>query len=107
MPVRRTLMRRILSSFAEYEKERIVKKLKSARDTKSEKVGHRIEGQKRSSEELRTRARQLYRKPKGRNRRSLGQIAKIMTKEGWKSKMGKEINAQIVQGLLRKGKKVA
>src|SRR3954447_21945070 len=73
----RKMMRQIAGSFAEYEKSRLVSKLKAARDRKRVANGGKCEGRKRIAElrpDLVAEAKRLRRKlPKG-GRRSLRQV---------------------------------
>ena len=98
----------IMGSIFQFEKMKIVQKLAHARNVKSKEAGHRIEGAKPSDQKLRNRAKQLRRKKKGRsNRMSFAKIAVQMNAEGFVSKQGKAINANIVKQLLITPKKAA
>jgi len=70
----RVMMRQVAGSFAEYEKTRVVQKLRAGRERKKAETG-RCEGRKPPSPELVKEAKRLARKrPKG-GKRSLRQIA--------------------------------
>ena len=85
----RKMMRQVLGTFAEYEKGRLVEKLRKARDRKSELAGARIEGRpslpplhERFPEAV-VMAKRLHRaNPKTGNRRSLREIAAILAEAG-------------------------
>ena len=85
----RTMMRQIAGSFAEYEKARLVEKLRKARDRKSAEKGARIEGRpaleplwKRYPDAVRM-AKRLHRaNPKSGERRSLREISAELARAG-------------------------
>ena len=80
----RVMMRQVAGSFAEYERTRLVAKLKAARDRKRAETG-RCEGRKPPSPELVKEAKRLARKrPKG-GKRSLRQIASELAAAGYNS----------------------
>src|SRR5271169_1434385 len=98
----RKMMRQIAGSFAEYEKARLVHKLKSARDRKRAAVG-KCEGRK-SIAELRpdvvAEARRLRRKlPKG-GQRSLRDVAAVLAERGHFNERGKPFSPSSVQSML-------
>ena len=77
----RTMMRQIAGSFAEYEKARLVEKLRKARDRKSAEKGARIEG--RPALEPLWKAKRLHRaNPKSGERRSLREISAELARAG-------------------------
>jgi DNA invertase Pin-like site-specific DNA recombinase len=98
----RVMMRQIAGSFAQYEKARLVAKLKAARDRKianGEKCGGR-----RSHAELRPEvvalAKQLRRsRPKG-GQRSLRDVAAELAAQGYTTPSGKPYSASAVQSML-------
>jgi DNA invertase Pin-like site-specific DNA recombinase len=98
----RKMMRQIAGSFAEYEKARLVAKLKAARDRKiaaGEKCGGR-----RSHAELRPEvvalAKQLRRsRPKG-GQRSLREVSAELAAQGYTTPSGKPYSASAVQSML-------
>jgi DNA invertase Pin-like site-specific DNA recombinase len=98
----RVMMRQIAGSFAEYEKARLVSKLKGARERKRAAAG-KCEGRK-SHAELRpdvvTLARRLRRKrPKGR-RRSLRDVAAELAQRGHLNEQGRPFSAASVRSML-------
>jgi DNA invertase Pin-like site-specific DNA recombinase len=74
----RTMMRQIAGAFAQYERARLVARLKRARDLKAERTGDKVGGRKshaeRNPELVREAKRLARRSPKGKQR-SLRQIA--------------------------------
>lgn len=99
----RNMFRQIAGSFAEYEKARLVGKLRGARDRKSAEAGRRIEGRKSRSEidpELARRAKALRRKPRKGKRPSLRIVQAALAAEGYTSSTGKPIALATLQNLL-------
>jgi DNA invertase Pin-like site-specific DNA recombinase len=100
----KVMMRQIAGAFAQYEKARLVQKLRGARDRKSAALGRRIEGRKGYAEinpDLIRKARRLYRRnPKTGERRSLREIAHELARDGHVTKSGKPFSASQVQRLL-------
>ena len=99
----RKMMRHIAGAFAEYEKSRLVAKLKVARDRQRAEQG-KCDGRK-SHAELRpdvvARAKQLRRaKPKG-GRLSLRDIAAQLETEGHLNEIGRRYSAASVASMLR------
>ncbi len=98
------MVRQILGSVSEFEKANLVAKLKGARDRKSEKLGHRIEGRKGYNEtapELVRVAKRLHRaSPKTGKRRTLEQIAEELASLGYKTINGKQFGAEQVKRLI-------
>jgi hypothetical protein len=99
---RRAHKQQIAGSFAEYEKARLVSKLKGARERKRAAAG-KCEGRK-SHAELRpdvvTLARRLRRKrPKGR-RRSLRDVAAELAQRGHLNEQGRPFSAASVRSML-------
>jgi DNA invertase Pin-like site-specific DNA recombinase len=71
----KVLMRQVGAAFSQYEKARLVGKLKGARDRKSAELKRRCEGRKPVPDAVVALAKQLVRDPKTRRRRSLRTIA--------------------------------
>lgn len=87
------LVRQILGAIAEFEKSRLVSKLKIARDRKRRNTG-KCEGQKLfgsldGEEATLKRIRELYRKPRNGSRRSLKKIAETLNSEDHPTRSGK------------------
>ncbi len=79
----RVMMRQVAGSFAEYERARLVAKLKAARERKKAETG-RCEGRKPPAPELVKEAKRLHRKsPKTGKRRSLRTIAQELAAAGF------------------------
>jgi DNA invertase Pin-like site-specific DNA recombinase len=101
----RVMMRQIAAAFAQYEKARLVAKLKGARDRKSATLGKRIEGRKGYDDTdpaLVRQAKRLARKsPKTGRARSLREIAGELAKLGFKTAKGVPFSASQVQRLIR------
>lgn len=98
----RKMMRQIAGAFHEYEKARLVAKLKAARERKRASAG-KCEGRKSWAEinpELVREAKRLRRRsPKG-HQRSLRQVAAELTQLGFKNERGAEFSASSVQSML-------
>ena len=98
----RVMMRQIAGSFAQYEKTRVVVKLRAARDRVRAAKG-KCEGRKSFLErdpELVRQAKLLHRKlPKGR-RRSLREIARELAAMGHLNKRGQPHSASSVRSML-------
>lgn len=98
------MMRQIAGAFAEYEKARLVAKLKGARDRKSAAAGERVEGRKGYGEtnpELVREAKRLARKnPKTGKARSLREIAAELAELGHRTSKGREFSASQVKRLV-------
>lgn len=99
----RIMMRQIAGAFAEYEKARLVGKLKQARDRKRADKG-KCEGRK-SHAELRpavvSEAKRLHRaSPKTGDRRSLRQISAELAKLGHLNERGQPFNAASVRAMI-------
>ena len=101
----RVMMRQIAAAFAQYEKARLVGKLKGARDRKSASLGKRIEGRKGyddTNPELVRQAKRLARKsPKTGKARSLREIAGELARLGFKTGKGLPFSPSQVQRLVR------
>lgn len=99
----RKMMRQIAGSFAEYEKARLVSKLKAARERKKAAAG-KCEGRKSWAEinpTLVQEAKRLRRKsPKG-GQRSLREISAELAKLGFLNQRGMQFSAASVASMLR------
>jgi DNA invertase Pin-like site-specific DNA recombinase len=100
----RKMMRQIAGSFAEYEKARLVAKLKAARDRKrAESPSRKCEGRKSWAEinpELVREAKRLRRRsPKG-HKRSLREIAAELAKLGFLNERGVTFSPASVASML-------
>jgi len=100
----RVMMRQVAAAFAQYEKARLVAKLKGARDRKSAATGKRIEGRRGyddTNPSLVREAKRLARKsPKTGNARSLREIAAELAAGGHVTSTGKPFSAGQVKRLL-------
>jgi DNA invertase Pin-like site-specific DNA recombinase len=98
----RKMMRQIAGAFHEYEKARLVAKLKAARERRRATVG-KCEGRKSWSEinpNLVREAKRLRRRsPKG-HRRSLREVASELAKLGYKNERGSVFNAASVASMV-------
>jgi DNA invertase Pin-like site-specific DNA recombinase len=98
----RKMMRQIAGSFAEYEKARLVAKLKAARERKRERTG-KCEGRRSWAEinpELVHQAKRLRRRsPKG-HQRSLRKVAAELAKLGFVNERGNVFSAASIRSLL-------
>jgi DNA invertase Pin-like site-specific DNA recombinase len=100
----KVMMRQIAGAFAQYEKARLVAKLKSARDRRSAELGRRIEGRKGYAEtkpELVREAKRLARRsPKTGERRSLREIADELARLGYRTAKSETFSASQVKRVL-------
>jgi DNA invertase Pin-like site-specific DNA recombinase len=100
----RVMMRQIAGAFAQYEKARLVARLKRARDLKRERTGKKVGGRKSHAErnpELVREARRLTRRsPKGKQL-SLRQIATELERRGYLNERGVRFSAGSVQSMVR------
>jgi DNA invertase Pin-like site-specific DNA recombinase len=98
----RVMMRQIAGSFAQYEKTRLVTKLRGARERLREANG-KCEGRKSFAErdpELVLAAKRLHRRsPKG-HRRSLREIARELQALGYTNKQGQPYSASCVKSMV-------
>jgi DNA invertase Pin-like site-specific DNA recombinase len=98
----RKMMRQIAGSFAEYEKARLVAKLRGARERKRAASG-KCEGRKSWAEinpELVRQAKRLRRRsPKG-HQRSLRDVASELAKLGFLNERGKPFSASSIASIL-------
>jgi DNA invertase Pin-like site-specific DNA recombinase len=98
----RVIMRQIAGSFAQYEKARVVAKLRAARERVRANKG-KCEGRKSYLErdpDLVRQAKRLHRRsPKGR-RRSLREIAHELAAMGYVNKSGRLYSASCIRSML-------
>ena len=90
-PMRKALVQ-IQGVFAELDKSLLVRKLRKGRDAKRAETG-RCEGRKPfgehpGEEETLTRIRELRRKPRGKSRKPIAEIARILNSEGLFNRSG-------------------
>ncbi len=99
----RVMMRQIAGSFAQYEKTRLVAKLRAARERKRRAVG-KCEGRKNWAEvnpELVSAAKRLRRRsPKGRHR-SLRDVADELAKLGFVNQRGAKFSASSIASMVQ------
>jgi DNA invertase Pin-like site-specific DNA recombinase len=104
----RKMMRQIAGSFHEYEKARLVAKLKAARDRKRT-IGTKVEGRKSHAElnpEMVALARQLRRKrPKG-GQRSLREISGELAAAGYLNEHGRPFAPNSIRNMLAEPRRV-
>ena len=97
-------MRQVAGGFAQLEKARLVRKLKGARDRKSEKIGRRVEGRKGygiTHPDLVKEAKRLRRKnPTTGKRRSLRKIADELAAAGYTRSDGQPFNPQTIKNII-------
>jgi DNA invertase Pin-like site-specific DNA recombinase len=100
----RTMMRQVARAFAQYEKARLVAKLKAARDRKSAELGRRVEvkhGYDLTKPELVREAKRLARRsPRTGRARSLREIATQLATAGHLTQSGKPFSASQVKRLI-------
>jgi DNA invertase Pin-like site-specific DNA recombinase len=98
----RVMMRQIAGSFAQYEKARVVCKLRAARERKRQSVG-KCEGRKRFAEAVPDTvrlAKRLHRQsPKG-HRRSLRAIAAELAEQGYLNKRGEPYSPSSIKSMI-------
>ena len=100
------MVRQIMGSIAEYEKSRLVAKLRVARERQRQKTGT-CEGKKPfgvlpGEEETLERMKTLYRKPRMGQRRGFGDIAALLNAEGSPTRTGKPWCRQTVRAILQR-----
>lgn len=105
-PTRR-LIRQVLGAVSEFDRRVTVLKLRAARERIRRREG-RCEGRKpygsRPGEAAVVgRIRELHRKPHGRDRRSLQQIADALNNEGRPTRTGKPWTKQVVSQIIKRG----
>ena len=100
----KVMMRQVAGAFAEYEKARLVTKLKGARDRASARLGRRVEGRKGyrdTNPGLIRETKRLYRRnPKTGERRSLRDIAAELEALGFTTTKGERFQAAQVKRLV-------
>jgi DNA invertase Pin-like site-specific DNA recombinase len=100
----RVMMRQVAQSFAQYEKARLVAKLKGARDRASKKAGKRVEGRKSYKEinpEMVRQAKRLYRRsPKTGKRLSLRKVADKLINLGYAKPDGNPFDPKTVSNMV-------
>jgi DNA invertase Pin-like site-specific DNA recombinase len=99
----RVMMRQIAGAFAQYEKARLVARLKRARDLKRKRTGEKVGGRRSHSErnpELVCEAKRLARKPPKGKQRSLRQIAAELERRGFLNENGVQFSAASVASML-------
>ena len=99
-------MIQVQGTFAELDKNLLVRKLKKGRQTKKAKDGY-CEGQKPFGErpgeaETIERIRQLHRKTKYEKRRGPYQIAKILNKENRPTRHGRPWSGVVVRQIIKR-----
>jgi DNA invertase Pin-like site-specific DNA recombinase len=98
----RVMMRQIAGSFAQYEKTRLVAKLRAARERQRQAVG-KCEGRKNWAEvnpELVSEAKRLRRRsPKG-HQRSLREVAAELAKLGFVNQRGAQFSASSIASMV-------
>ncbi|HUN74383.1 MAG TPA: recombinase family protein [Steroidobacteraceae bacterium] len=98
------MVRQILGAVSQFEKAMIVHKLRVARDRKRA-AGQKCEGRKSHAElhpEVVGMVRDLYRKERGRKRRSLRSIAALLAEQGHKAASGKAYGPSAIRSMLLK-----
>ncbi|MCK1413266.1 recombinase family protein [Bradyrhizobium sp. CW4] len=98
----RVMMRQIAGAFHQYEKARLVAKLKAARQRKRELVG-KVEGRKSWAElnpQLVKEARRLRRRAPKRGQRSLRAVADELARLGYMNERGAPFSPSSVQSML-------
>jgi DNA invertase Pin-like site-specific DNA recombinase len=98
----RVMMRQIAGSFAQYEKARVVAKLRSARERVREAKG-KCEGRKSYLErdpKLVGEAKRLHRKLPKSPRKSLREIARELAALGYTNKSGRPYSASCIRSMI-------
>jgi DNA invertase Pin-like site-specific DNA recombinase len=98
----RVMMRQIAGSFAQYEKTRLVAKLRGARE-RIRAAGVKCEGRKSYAEtapELVRAAKRLYRRPPKGRRRSLRDIARELAAMGYTNRQGAPYSASCIKSMV-------
>ena len=100
----RVMMRQVAQSFAQYEKARLVTKLKGARDRASKKAGKRVEGRKAYKElnpDMVKQAKRLYRRsPKTGKRLSLRKVASKLVELGYSKPDGNPFDPKSISNMV-------
>lgn len=89
--------------FAQLEKNQLVSKLRKARDAKSKEHGKRIEGRKKITipNDLILKIKQLRRKPIGKRRLTIKQVADALNIEGLLTPSGGKFHTTTVSRILK------
>jgi DNA invertase Pin-like site-specific DNA recombinase len=98
----RVMMRQIAGSFAQYEKTRLVAKLRGARD-RIRAAGRKCEGRKsyaESAPELVRAAKRLFRRSRKGHRRSLRDIARELAAMGYRNRQGSPYSASCIKSMV-------
>jgi DNA invertase Pin-like site-specific DNA recombinase len=99
----RVMMRQIAGAFAQYEKARLVARLRRARDLKRQRTGKKVGG-RRSHAELRpevvAEARKLARRSPKAGQRSLREIAAELERRGYLNERGARFSAASIRNIL-------
>lgn len=100
------LVRQILGAIAEFEKSRLVSKLRVARERKKLRTG-RCEGQRpfgsmAGEAETLKRMKTLHRKPRGGKRRTMAEVARVLNQEQRASRSGVPWSRQSVRTILQR-----
>jgi DNA invertase Pin-like site-specific DNA recombinase len=100
----RKMMRQVAGAFAEYEKGRLVAKLRSGRERVRKETGKKVGGHKSHAElwpEATALAKRLRRaNPKTGNRLSYREIGKAMEKAGHLNQHGQAFNPQSIRAMI-------
>jgi DNA invertase Pin-like site-specific DNA recombinase len=97
------LVRQVLGAISQFEKATLVAKLKAARDRKRERTGHKVEGRRSHAEmhpEMVALVKQLRRKQRNGERRSLRDVAAELARRGYVNANGVPYAAKSVAAML-------
>ncbi|MDA7533411.1 recombinase family protein [Verrucomicrobia bacterium] len=96
-------MMQISGVFSQLEKSQLVSKLRKARDAKSKEHGKRIEGRKKITipNDLILKIKQLRRKPIGKRRLTIKQVADALNIEGLLTPSGGKFHTTTVSRILK------
>jgi DNA invertase Pin-like site-specific DNA recombinase len=94
----RVMIRQVAATFSQFEKARLVAKLRGARDRKSATAGRRIEGRKRY--EKRHEGAAAAAKALSAEHKSLRMIADDMARQGFMTSKGNPLSPSMVRRLL-------
>lgn len=102
----RKLIRQVLNAVAEYERSALVAKLRAARDRKRRNGGHAVgcyafgrHPDRPDEAETLARIRELRKTLPGRRRKSLAEVAEVLTSEGRRSRTGRPWTPAMVRDL--------
>src|SRR4029077_7591941 len=99
----RKMMRQIAGAFAEYEKSRLVAKLRAARVRQRRETGQKVERRKNHQElhpEVVALAKRLRRKPPGGERPSLRKVAAELARQGYLNERGQPYAAKSIAAMV-------